>query len=289
MSDRSGMQTCEASFFAEDDDAEFSRPSPTAAGYSHAIGRAPFTLKRASLDHSSLARRIHDNLNWAYAFDRQASPVPPVDLWQEIKTLWVKPNEGFVTGLYEVLLGRPPEPEGLATLCAALADGASRVALARTIALSAEAAVSELDISWLPRLNDVESESVWEKVQSLWDEPDSVFVANLYPLLLVRPPEPAGVVAHCRAMKTGASRACVVRAFALSDEALLRGLSFSWLPRLEIITRPSPPPPPFLALHWLKTAFRRWRHGKKRALLGISRKSERTPQPARNVAEGGPA
>jgi hypothetical protein len=286
MSDRSGMQTCEASFFAEDDDAEFSQPAPTAAGYSHAVAKAPSPLKKASLDHSSLARRIHDNLNWAYTVDCKASPVPPVDLWHEIKALWAKPDEEFVTGLYDVLLGRPPEPEGLATLCVELADGASRITLARAIALSAEAAVSELDISWLPRLNDVESEAVWEKVQSLLDEPDSVFVASLYPLLLFRPSEPAGVVAHCRAMKTGASRACVVRAFALSEEALLRGLSFSWLPRLDVIPPPAPPSS-LLSLHWLKRAFRRWRNGKKSASPGIPPKTEGTPQTAGAVAEGG--
>jgi hypothetical protein len=261
MSDRSGMQTCEASAFAQEEDAELSLPLPAAAGDSHALGLAPPPPKKASLDHSSLARRIQDNLNWAYMFDHRISSIPPVDLWGEIKALLPKPNKEFVTGLYQVLLGRPPEPLGVTILCASLKEGASRAALVRTIALSDEAAACQLDLSWLPYLDEVEADILWEKVQSLWGAPDRVFVSRLYPLLLVRPPEPMGVAAHCRALKTGASRASVVRAIALSDEAQVRGLSISWLPQLEILPPPSPSPS-LLSLHWLKTAFRRWRNGK---------------------------
>ena len=118
MSDRSGMQTCEASAFAQEENAELSRPMPAAAGDSHVLGLAPPSPKKASLDHSSLVRRIHDNLNWAYMFDHRTSSIPPVDLWGEIKALLAKPNKEFVTRLYEVLLGRPPEPLGVTLMCA---------------------------------------------------------------------------------------------------------------------------------------------------------------------------
>ena len=174
-------------------------------------------------------------MNWAFVFNHRVSPIAPADVWREIKALWATPSEDFVCGLYEVLLGRPPEPSALATLCAALENDGSRFALTRTIALSDEAMLSHLDLSWLPELDAVESEAVWKKLQLLWSKPDRVFVASLYPLLLVRPPEWKGVAAHCRAMKAGTSRADVVRAIALSDEAQRRGLSVAWLPRLETL------------------------------------------------------
>jgi hypothetical protein len=281
MNDQSELQTAEASFFAED--AEFSESALAAAGDSHARRPACAPFKNAPLDHSNLARRIHDNLNWAYMFDHRTSAIPPADLWGEIKALLAKPNQEFVTGLYEVLLGRPPEPVGVAILCASLKEGASRAALVRTIALSDEATACQLDLSWLPYLDEVEADVLWEKVQLLWDAPDRVFVSRLYPLLLVRPPEPTGVAAHCRALKTGASRASVVRAIALSDEAQVRGLSISWLPQLEILPPPSPPAP-LLSLHWLKTAFRRWRNGNQ---SDSPADAAETVQPARAAVEGG--
>ncbi len=258
MSDRSEWQTCEASFFAEDADA---------------VGQPPGPHRNSPLDQSSLARRIHDNLNWAHIFDAEASSAPPVDLWQEIKAIWDKPAAEFVTRLYYVLLGRPPEPTVLASLCLALAQDTTRFTLVRTITLSDEATFYHIDISWLAQMDDVESNAVWEKVQSLWGEPDHVFVAGLYPLLLVRPPEPIGVATHCRAMTAGTSRACVVRTIALSDEAQIRGLSLSWLPRLETLAPQVPetllpplPRPSPLSVGWFKVAFLRWRKGEKTVL-----------------------
>jgi hypothetical protein len=284
MNDQSELQTAEASFFVED--AEFSESALAAAGESYARGQASAPLENAPLDQSNLARRIHDNLNWAHLFDVEASPTPPVDLWPEIKALWAKPEEEFVTGLYDVLLGRPPEPSNRAKMCVALAKGASRFALVRTIALSDEAVFSQLDVSCLAQVDDAESNAVWEKMQSLWGKPDRLFVAGLYPLLLVRPPDWMGVAAHCRAMKAGAPRACVVRAVALSDEAQMRGLSLSWLPRLETLP-PPPPRPPLLSLSWLKAAIRRWRQGEKIASNASPSDAVAALQPIGAAAEGG--
>lgn len=286
MSEPSGLRTCEAAPIAEAEPTEFSLPSPAVPRYSYTLSQvtAPFT--GTTLDHSGLARRIQDNLNWALAFDPRASPFSPEDVWPEIKALWLKSDEDFVSGLYDVLLSRPPDPSGLEMFCAVLAAGAPRVALVRTIARSDEAVISQLDVSWLPRLDDVEADAVWAKVQSLWGEPDRVFVASLYPLLLIRPPERMGVAAHCRAMKAGTSRACVVRAIALSDEAQMRGLSVSWLPQLDILPTTSPRPP-LLSLNWLKTAFRRWRNGEKTASPASPPQREGTPQPIGAAAERG--
>jgi hypothetical protein len=283
MSDPFGLPTCDASPLVKAEDAEFTTPAATD---SYAINMAPTLVKKAPLDRSGLARRIYDNLNWAYAFDPHASPCPTLDIWQNIKALWTKSDKKFVTGVYEVLLGRPPEPSALAKMCADLASGASRVALVRAVARSDEAAASLLDLSWLPELHEMESEDVWEKVQSLWDQPAKVFVASLYSLLLDRPPEREGVLAFCRALETGTSRACVVRAFALSDEAQSRGISVSWLPRLENLSAASRPPSLF-SLHWLKRAFRRWRSGKKSEPAARRPISEKTPQHTVATAEGG--
>jgi hypothetical protein len=287
MSDRSGLPTCEASPFAVAEPADFSLSSPGAASDYRPASHAPISPKRAALDHSDLARRMRDNLNWALAFDPRASPFPPTDVWPEIKALWPKSDEEFVTGLYDVLLGRPPDPSGLETFCASLAAGAPRVALVRTMALSDEAVVSQLDLSWLPYLDEVEAEAVWKKMQSLWGEPDRMFVAGLYPLLLVRPPEWMGVAAHCRAMKAGTSRACVVRAIALSDEAQVRGLCVSWLPRLETLPT-AQPRPPLLSFGWLKAAFRRWRNsGAYPNTAETAVAQEATLQPFGAAVEGG--
>jgi hypothetical protein len=286
MGDQSGLQTREASPFSEAKPAVFSPLSLSAARGSHALGQAPGVHKRTTLDHSSLANRIRDNLNWALVFDRRPSPFRPADIWSEIMTLWPAPDVDFVSGLHELLLDRPPDPSSLETFRAVLAAGAPRAALVRVIALSREAADSQLDVSWLPRLDDVEADAVWAKVQSLWGEPDRVFVASLYPLLLIRPPERMGVAAHCRAMKAGTSRACVVRAIALSDEAQMRGLSVAWLPQLDILPTTSPRPP-LLSLNWLKTAFRRWRNGEKTASPASPPQREGTPQPIGAAAERG--
>ncbi|HBI44101.1 MAG TPA: hypothetical protein DDY78_14800 [Planctomycetales bacterium] len=286
MGDQSGLQTRQTAPFSEARPAEFSQPSLTAARGSHPLDHVPAPLRTTTLDQSGLANRIRDNLNWATTFHRRSSPFRPADVWSEIMTLWPAPDEDFVSGLYELLLDRPPDPVSLETFLAVLAAGAPRAALVRVIALSRDAAVSQLDVSWLPRLETVEPDAVWAKVQSLWGEPDRVFVASLYPLLLVRPPEWEGVTAHCRAMKAGTSRAYVVRAIALSDEALVRGLSVSWLPQLE--TLPTPPSdPPVMSVHWLRTAFRRWRTTVKSFSSASSRETEGAPQSVGAAAEGG--
>ncbi len=288
MSDLYGLQTGGMTCLGESDDNPELSDAPRSAAVKWYSTAPASGLKKASLDRSSLALRIQDNLDWAQAFDPLVSPFPSVDLWSEIQPLWTKPPKEFVAGLFDVLLGRPPEPDGLEKACAALADGASRVAMARTVALSAEAVEFQLDLSWLPHLDAMESEEIWEKVRSLWDAPDEVFVAGLYPLLLDRDPEPAGLCAHCEAMKTGASRACVVRAFAQGDEAQFRRLDVSWLPRLDNMPTPQAQRNRF-SFHRLKSAFRQWREGKKSGRSAGPLRFNQSFQSAGPAAEGRPA
>lgn len=261
MSDQAGLQTCQAPVNSEEDDVDLSQRWPVLTEDYHTDDQPAPLHKWGSLDSSRLARRIQDNLHWAFVFNHQTSPIAPADIWREVQALWPASNEEFVNGLYEVLLRKAPEPSVLTTFCTALKNDASRFAITRTIALSREAALCHLDLSWLSELGAVESEAVWKKLQTLWHKSDRSFVASLYPLLLARLPESEGVAAHCRAIKEGTSRVNVVRAIALSDEAQLRGLSVSWLPKLENLPV-AMSRPPLLSLGWLKKAYRRWRGGK---------------------------
>jgi SAM-dependent methyltransferase len=70
------------------------------------------------------------------------------------------PDESFVYGLYEVLLDRMPDPEGLASHLALLEQGQSRAALVRSFATSEEAQMRRLDTSWLPQLEALSSSAV---------------------------------------------------------------------------------------------------------------------------------
>ena len=89
----------------------------------------------------------------------------------------------------------------------------------------------------------------------LWEEPDESFVCGLYWLLLGRMGDPEGIAAMCRAIATGTTRADIVRAVALSEEAASQKLDVSWLPRLD----DHPPAPPLLSFACLRSAFLRLR------------------------------
>jgi hypothetical protein len=108
------------------------------------------------MDAIDLARRINDNLHWSRA--GAVGPLDgedrPLDLWAQIQALWGEPDESFASGLYLLLLGRMGDPEGMASLCRAMAAGLKRADVVRALALSEEAVMQKLDVSWLPRLGD---------------------------------------------------------------------------------------------------------------------------------------
>jgi hypothetical protein len=108
------------------------------------------------MDANDLARRIHDNLHWSRAVDRESfagEADRPKDVWTQIEALWEEPDESFVSELYLVLLGRPADAVGMTALCSAMATGMKRADVVRALALSDEARNQNLDVSWLPRLN----------------------------------------------------------------------------------------------------------------------------------------
>src|SRR5665213_433938 len=108
------------------------------------------------MDENDLVRRINDNLYWSRIDDEGSlnGGDRPKDIWAQIEALWLKPDELFVRGLYPLLLERKADPGGVAAHCSAMAAGAKRADVVRSLALSDEARMLDLDVSWLPRLDD---------------------------------------------------------------------------------------------------------------------------------------
>ena len=106
---------------------------------------------------------------------------------------------------------------------------------ARAIALSPEACASRRSATCLARLETLHPNSVWDRIQTLWTEPDSVFVTGLYALLLVRPVDAGGLADYGAKLAAGMPRADVVRTLARSVEARRRKTDVAWLPRLHTL------------------------------------------------------
>ena len=115
--------------------------------------------------------------------------------------------------------------------------GALRSAVVRRIALSREARDGGLDVSWLPRLADLEKEALWPRMRRLWRTSDRAFVEGLYPLLLGRLADEPGAAGFIGLLKAGTPRAEVVHHVARSDEARAALLDVSWLPRVVELER----------------------------------------------------
>jgi ribosomal protein S18 acetylase RimI-like enzyme len=97
-----------------------------------------------------LARRISDHLSWS---GPAPAGEPAPDIWAALQPLLGRPEEEFVRGLYSLLLGRAADTDGLINNLAALAAGASRADVIRSIAGSEECRAGGTDISWLSRLD----------------------------------------------------------------------------------------------------------------------------------------
>ena len=116
-----------------------------------------------------------------------------------------------------------------------LEAGTPRAVAARAIALSPEACASRRSATCLARLETLHPNSVWDRIQTLWTEPDSVFVTGLYALLLVRPVDAGGLADYGAKLAAGMPRADVVRTLARSVEARRRKTDVAWLPRLRTL------------------------------------------------------
>jgi hypothetical protein len=108
------------------------------------------------MDANDLVRRINDNLHWSHIDVNKSldGEDQTKDIWAQIVALWPKPDESFVDGLYLLLLDREADSAGMAAHCSAMAAGSPRADVVRSLALSDEARMRDLDVSWLPRLDD---------------------------------------------------------------------------------------------------------------------------------------
>ena len=167
------------------------------------------------MDALRIVRRICDNLSWPAAFDLPDPDCPGDYIWGRVEAVWREPDQTFVTILYLLLLGRTADAEGVDAFCASLAAGALRSAVVRRIALSREARESGLDVSWLPRLADLENEALWPRLRACRRARDRAFVEGLYPLLLGRLADEPGAAGFIGLLTAGAPRAEVVRYVAL--------------------------------------------------------------------------
>jgi Domain of unknown function (DUF4214) len=108
------------------------------------------------MDAVDLARRINDNLHWSRSGVLKSAKDEadrPKDTWGQIEALWPENDYAFVSGLYFTCLGRPADPDGLESLCNAMAAGMKRADVVRALVLSDEARSKNLDVSWLYRLS----------------------------------------------------------------------------------------------------------------------------------------
>jgi hypothetical protein len=146
----------------------------------------------------------------------------------------------FVSALYQDVLGRPPDPAGLAAAVHALQAGVSRDALAQILWQSAEHRGIQVDgyySRYLHRAADPAgrsaavnflvaggSEIALQQVLLTSAEytnahaSNKAFVDGLYTDVLARPPDPSGEAAWIQALTNGQSRAAVAGAFLTSTE-----------------------------------------------------------------------
>src|SRR5207245_2827073 len=89
------------------------------------------------MNAADLARRINDNVSWAQVVGpgHTAREAPSRrSLWSQLGAIWSEPESQFVTRLYLLLLGRPPDALDLANGVAALRGGTPRAVVVRALA-----------------------------------------------------------------------------------------------------------------------------------------------------------
>lgn len=141
-----------------------------------------------------------------------------------IRKIWSKPPDEFVTGLYRLLFGREPDPDGLAYYTVALRHGTSRAAVVRTIATSAEGWGYVGEADWLKALEPLEAQDRVQEIEVLWPAPSAAFVRGLYRVLLGREPDFMGWLRHMASLRGGRSRMDLLRSIANSVEAAGKGV-----------------------------------------------------------------
>ncbi|HEX8103535.1 MAG TPA: glycosyltransferase, partial [Solirubrobacteraceae bacterium] len=143
----------------------------------------------------------------------------PVDYEAGVRRLLPLGDEAFVVGLYALLLGREPEPEGLRNYVASLGGGLRRVDLIRTVASSDEARLRGVGSAFLERLELLDRAEAERRVRAVWTLDDDAFVTGLHAALLGGEATP-DVDAEARArLAAGASRRSLLEALVADGRA----------------------------------------------------------------------
>jgi 2-polyprenyl-3-methyl-5-hydroxy-6-metoxy-1,4-benzoquinol methylase len=185
-----------------------------------------------------LAARIRDNLAWEALHsptnpERAAVPESPVP---RLRRVWPLPNEEFVHGVYQILLGRVADAIGLADRVRLLKAGIPRTEIVRQIASAEESTRRNGSPHWLHELARLTPDGVFAALLDLWHRPAAEFVRGAYDLLLQRPADPDGLSTSLGWLADGGLRADLVRAIAASPEFAATGAESSWVPRLRLLT-----------------------------------------------------
>jgi hypothetical protein len=150
----------------------------------------------------------------------------------------------FVSGLYQSVLGRPPDDAGLIADVQFLQDGFTRAVLADIVWQSAEHRMLEVNqfyAEFLHRTASSAESAVWanalmtgtselDVMRDILSSPeymashssDSAFINGLYGDVLSRASDPAGQAAWLQALANGMSREALAQAFLTSAEASKR-------------------------------------------------------------------
>jgi len=116
----------------------------------------------------------------------------PEDLVAGVRRALARDDAGLVDGLFQTLLGREPNEEGLAAYTVRLAAGEDRYAVVSEIATSTEARHRDIDVSFLDHLPELSSTYLLRGLVSAWAlDDDAEFVRALHVLLGgTEPPQP---------------------------------------------------------------------------------------------------
>jgi glycogen synthase len=187
----------------------------------------------SGIGRSAEAESLGVDTGWLDELERRGGPVRDVaEIARGLEALSPQSDSQFVSGTYELLLGREPEPAAAQPWVGYLTAGAPRLAVIVGVASSGEARARGIRthdlLTALGRDGDVD-----ELLRSSWHLSDDRFMTVVYGALLGREPDEAGRRGFVGRLRAGLHRLQAVREIANSPEAAAGSASLGWLQRLE--------------------------------------------------------
>lgn len=149
-------------------------------------------------------------------------------VWRGILSHWNKPAKDFIRGLYEVILHRQADPDGLEVYLSQLADGAPRTAIVQSLADSREFHLKGIERDWIPRIPLLEPGYLRAKITEVLEADNVTFVRTLFDAILHRAGTPADIRPFVQTLCHGTRRADVLRTFLTCPEAEHRYDGAQW-------------------------------------------------------------